>query len=680
MKSLILENDRILVEITLDGGARMTRLLDKALGHDWLVREEPLFSYSVTTDIAPRGFDLAENGDSRQMTLRKAEQNSDGLIITLYSEIVEAEMSISISREYSNVFYVQLTMRNLLDKTVMYQVILPDISILSTIGNEADMRAMIPYELGGVGVYGKGSRYGAAPGIEGMPTAFNSLEVAAVFNASSGQGIFFADLNGVPGGDATPIQLYIDQYRMTGHWTDIAEASGSTRTPVLAVGLISSGGWQNAVDYYLNKHTPQINPSADIPLWLLESGAIYSTRREGTGGAYQCLPGTTDLNTQISDFRQMPVLLEKAQQYGTNNIILVDYYEKAITNGGLDDATAAIVDSMPYWNKGDYIPRSDLGGEEAFIEGIRLVHQEGGRIIVYVEPYIIFFFSEIGRTKGIRWAAHTKDGMVDGSYSLCYTMQPANKAWQDEVVKICERLVEQYDVDGILLDSLGWQWNHLFYTLSEKVMYTMDEYNVGLLTLSTRVRKAIRAIKPDAVVLSESGAGLMIGRNDGGFTADYCWSNATGNDYVLESPTKYAYPSASLYSAGRTLNSIHQVFATGYSFALCDYWQEYKDEIKALVTLRQEYKDALIYGKQSVLPETGNAKLAAYIYSGKENEILVLMNAGSRVFDYCISLPNYGNSEWECLHGTRLDTLYVGQDSSVNISIEPQSILVYRRK
>lgn len=69
----------------------------------------------------------------------------------------------------------------------------------------------------------------------------------------------------------------------------------------------------------------------------------------------------------IQSFRELPELLREAQGLGSEVLYLWDYWEGTAEGG-----------DPPYFNKGDYWPRTDLGGEQAFIEGIRGVHRDGG--------------------------------------------------------------------------------------------------------------------------------------------------------------------------------------------------------------------------------------------------------------------------------------------------------------
>src|SRR5690606_16035154 len=143
-----------------------------------------------------------------------------------------------------------------------------------------------------------------------------------------------------------------------------------------AIGVHSTGDWHVAVDYYVSQHRPRWTFSK-APAWFRDQGAIYGYSGGGAGGIYLTYPGE-DLKEHISSFRELPTLLERARRLAPIVIYLWDSWEVDPNSG------------MPaYFKKGAYIPRSALGGVTAFIEGVKAVHQQGGRLIVYVEPFII---------------------------------------------------------------------------------------------------------------------------------------------------------------------------------------------------------------------------------------------------------------------------------------------------
>ena len=99
-----------------------------------------------------------------------------------------------------------------------------------------------------------------------------------------------------------------------------------------------------------------------------------------------------DLKARIGSFRNLPQLLKEARELGTDVVYLWNYWEKA--NQGEPDY---------YANKGDYIPRSDMGSVADFKEGIAAVRSAGGKVILYVEPFIIYRHSNVGQTYGGSW-------------------------------------------------------------------------------------------------------------------------------------------------------------------------------------------------------------------------------------------------------------------------------------
>ena len=674
---LSIQNERLRMEIDVSQGAKLVGLYDLESGRNYFPRESALFSALVRHDLRIGGYQRLYTADSREMQVVSAEADGAQAEILLQHQGVSYRVLLQADR-YRNSIAMRVIPMSGRDEAVLVRLRLPAIEYVSVPSESGDVYAMIPSEIGSMGIYSGDTTYGHGPAADtGMPTAFNSLEAAAIFDKESGSGLAFNAVGGKVGGEMTPLQLRIAGHRMEGYWAAQLLPDEQEATPVLAITALDKG-WQEAVDLHLLWNQVNRDVTADVPKWLLESGAVYSTRREGTGGSYQCLPDTTDLSTRMSSFTQLPEQLELAKAYGTNVLLLIDFYQPADLHDIRLDDSLMVHAVKPYWNKGDYIPRSDLGGEEAFIEGVKAVQEQGGKVIVYVEPFIVFAYSQLGRTWGDDYAAHLVDGTLDSTYIMNYTMQPATLSWQDHVVEICTRLVDKYGVDGILLDSLGWQWNHLYFTQAERTIYSMDEYNQGLLEINRKVRQAIREIKPDAVVMSESGAGLMLGRNDGGFTADYCWNNGSGNANLEISPTKYAFPTANLFSSGLTINSLNQVFAAGYGLSLCEYWDEHISYIRQLVELRKTYADALIYGQVSY-PETDKKMVAAYLYQGSENELLIIVNCGNNLSKQKLLLPGQAGTQWSYLLGGEGDVT-IDADCRLEIRVKSETMVVLRKK
>lgn len=346
----------------------------------------------------------------------------------------------------------------------------------------------------------------------------------------------------------------------------------------------------------------------------------------------------------IKSFRELPRFLEESKALGTNIVYLTDYWEGA-TRGA----------APRYWNKGDYIPRADLGGEAALTEGIRKLQEAGGRIILYLEPFIIYEHSRVAQQHGESWRARLPsglwggDGSVHKQYESNLTMAAPSAAWQNYIVEVAKRLIRDYHADGIFLDSWAWQMNWPMRTLQEGVAWSPLKHCQGVLNLTARVRRAVKEIKSDAVVLGETTAG-PIGRYwDGGLSANFGFAERPENGTLAQnprrlvaSPVRYGIPELNWFGNGVNLNELHQVFAAGHSLALCGFWpgsfmHDAAGHIRTLVQMRQTYKDALIYGQQTYQPRTGNQDVVAYHYRGETHQLITLVNIAD-TFDHSATL------------------------------------------
>ena len=343
----------------------------------------------------------------------------------------------------------------------------------------------------------------------------------------------------------------------------------------------------------------------------------------------------------IKSFRKLHKFLQEARAFGTNIVYLADYWEGA-TEGG----------DPRYWNKGDYIPRADLGGEVALIEGIRSIREDGGQVILYLEPFIIYKYSQIAKHHGEIWAGRKPGlkpvGPLYDHYTNNFTMAAPSAVWQDYVIDVAKRLIRDYSADGIFLDSWAWQMNWPMRTLQEGRLWSSMEYSGGVLELTARVRRAVREINADAVVIGETTAG-PIGRYwDGGLCADFGFGalqleppRQPNPRRLTASPVRYGIPELNWFGNGVNLNELHQVFAAGHSLALCGFWpgsfmHDKAPHIRALVEIRQRHKDALVHGQQTYQPKTGNEEVVAYRYRGGISQLITLVNTAD--VDHAVTL------------------------------------------
>ena len=679
--TIVLENKNLSVTLSVKDGLVISSIYDKLNDHEYLFNENHLFRYSITTNLTIGGYESEGTFDSKSdVSITKAYVNEEGtkLIVEAKANTYDYISFVTVVDTSKDEMTVQITVKNKSENAVYVRLNYPDYVSMSIPGLGEEAYAMVPSEVGWVGPYSVNSSYGNEyEGETGLPIGSNVMQVMAIYHAGGQGGIYFYDRTGDDMSDTPVAHMYINGKHIVSHWGKQIKAKAEVTSPVIAMGIIYDNDWHAAVDAYMEYQGELLENDLGIPEWLSEAGAVYAARREGTGGTYQAIEETGDLRTRIRSFYEMDDLLNEAEAFGTNVVVLVDYYEKADTIG-LDDSLAERIDRMPYWNKGDYIPRKDLGGEEAFITGIQKIHDRGGKVIVYVEPFIIFQYSRLGKVNGELWAARGVTGALDTSYGLCYTMIPAYESWRNEVANICKRLVDEYNVDGIFLDSLGWQWNHWYYNQAEKKIYSLEEYNQGFILLNNRIRETIREIKPDAVVLSESAGGPLPAYNDGGWAAQNVWGNTTTAGAIWASPVRYASSSVNFITNGNDINGLNQVFAAGFSLALNDYWDDHKEYISKLVNIRKDYKDALIHGLQSYQPTTGETGVVAYCYEGTKNIIIPIVN--TKTSDYigevALRVDQAGHVFTDLLSG---ETYTVAEDGTIKVFISENSLVILQR-
>lgn len=416
---------------------------------------------------------------------------------------------------------------------------------------------------------------------------------------------------------------------------------------------------------------------------------LYSVPQAATAAAIrnaQQLDVFLVMQGRLRSFRDLPNLLREARQLGTDVVYLHDYWDgrprvDADRSGRGPFAWA----HPPYFNKGDYLPREDLGGAQALREGIANVHAAGGRVILYVEPFIIFVDSRVARTR--RDPDDPKDqgeylaGRFPSQKQLLsliaaptewgtewriwkpsnHTMVPSLPAWVDHIAEVVDRLTNDYGADGIFLDSFGWQMNYPMYVEphrgKEGIQQWPIDYARGVLKLTDVVRTVIG---PDRVVLAETPAG-PIGRHcHGGVSADFGFpGDPDGIEKITASPVRYGIPEIRYFSNGGSgdysLNRLHQIFAAGHGLALCHQHLvenngEHADHIRHLVDIRRTHSDTLIRGRQTYqpMPEGSGDAVAAYCYRGpRGTTILTVVNTARTDYSGRLRLrPEHAWSSW----------------------------------
>jgi hypothetical protein len=573
-------------------GIALTSIRNKSNGVEHLSQPSALFELSaegfiIRSNVGVVVDSFSSPGGNSELTVRGHFADLP-LDIQLHIETPDGEPAVRIG--------IQLT--NTSSKTLAVHGMLPSINGIVTPGPASQRMGMVPTEVGTVAPLentspqlpldspGKpplGMRFLASSNTTG---AMNSMEVASIYDASGSGGIYFADIDGDLDNNLVPLAFSLSALAVSGYWLADIDTQESVTLPRLAIGVHSGGDWHQAVDYYTKQHRPRWKFPA-VPAWLRDQAAIYGFSGGGAGGIYLMYPGE-DLRQHIDSFRELPKLLDQAQRLGTNVVYMWDYWEGDGEHG------------RPYSHKGDYIPRSDLGGAAAFTDGVKAIHDRGGKIIVYVEAFIINYYSRIGREKGALWGGRDASGQLWAHYRNNYSMISAHVPWQNYVVDVCKRLVGEYGVDGIFLDSWAWRMNIPMKNVEEGILYNAQQQSQGVLTLADKVRTAIQGIKPDAVLIGETTAGPIARHWHGGLSADFAWMAPINQEKILGSPIRYAAPEVNFISNGRTIGELNQIYAAGHNLALCDIHLPLANYIKPLVEIRQRYKDALITERKPI--------------------------------------------------------------------------------
>ncbi len=296
------------------------------------------------------------------------------------------------------------------------------------------------------------------------------------------------------------------------------------------------------------------------PDWFRRCPALYVPTAESAGAGMLTYAGptTTTLHERIDSFDRLPELLDQAEALGTNTIYLVDYYQ------GWPEQPRRF-----FWiNKGDYAPRTDLGGAEAFRRGIEAIHARGGRIILYVEGFIISKRSEVGKAHGLEWTIMTPDGPPVQPYPGNWHMCSACPGWIEYLAGVCRRLVGDYGVDGIHVDSYGYQsdWRCVSGEHGHE-QGKASVFNDGCVEVVRRLREAMHEEDSEAVALVEGPTMRPLfahidGCQDWGvhtLSRRWLW-DAAGHTNV--------------FATGWSLDDMHQILAMGHKLSLAGDWLE----------------------------------------------------------------------------------------------------------
>ena len=305
----------------------------------------------------------------------------------------------------------------------------------------------------------------------------------------------------------------------------------------------------------------------ESPRWWKQTRAIYASfDLSGAGGPLMKFP-SDDIKKKLGTFVNLPVLLNEARRLGCNCLYLVSWWEP--------DYAA---------NKGDYEIRSDLGGPEALKEGVAKIHAMGGRIILYLEPFIITRTSKVGTSHGLDWCMKDDRGRPKSYYgnSKYYLMWPGRgSGWTDYICGLAERLVRDYGVDGFHLDSYGCQWD-----LKDADPKHTGSFNQGAVNLVRTMRRRIQKVKADAIIMLECCERTeLLDLCDGGQIESGAWQYSPVK--VLNEKPWASQCTYKAFTSHYSMEEMDRILRMGYNFSLSPWWFETCTSEKDFETMRR---------------------------------------------------------------------------------------------
>ncbi|MBA2320575.1 MAG: hypothetical protein H0V89_05405 [Deltaproteobacteria bacterium] len=285
------------------------------------------------------------------------------------------------------------------------------------------------------------------------------------------------------------------------------------------------------------------------PAWFRNSVALFAPTCGSAGsGLMQFGPGSPPLKRHIGNFSELPKLLAVARSMGSDILYLVDWYQN---------------ESGTESRKGDYYASKELGGSAALKQGIAAVQAQGGRVILYMEGFIVARTSETGLKHGEDWSIKEASGETLGKpYPGAFPMCPATEGWRKFVLGVGRRIVGEYGANGVFLDSYGIQTGWECHDPNHgHELGKSGVFNRGCVEIVGELRKTIQTLDREAVVMCEGPEILqMFGAADA--TLDW------GIQRYVARPVWDSVGQSDIFTTNFSFDDIHQLVAMGAKIAL----------------------------------------------------------------------------------------------------------------
>ncbi|HEX5322598.1 MAG TPA: alpha-amylase family glycosyl hydrolase, partial [Capsulimonadaceae bacterium] len=116
------------------------------------------------------------------------------------------------------------------------------------------------------------------------------------------------------------------------------------------------------------------------------------------------------------------------------------------------------------------------------------------------------------------WFSRNESAQVATTYT--YAFDHANASWQDFMAHVFTYYVTEYDVDGFRVDSHTWNF---FPNWARALPYPASASFYGSARLFKRIRRELKAIKPEVVFYTETSGPLLHSSHELGYNYEETW-------------------------------------------------------------------------------------------------------------------------------------------------------------
>ncbi len=272
---------------------------------------------------------------------------------------------------------------------------------------------------------------------------------------------------------------------------------------------VFSGSWRKAAENYDAWFRDAMSPRS-TPDWYRSVGMRGSGWFPPPGGSDPRYPTLTP--TTMTSYRDLFMMY-------------ADRYDDVIEFAQWNDEIRQWPETYGPWMSSGLLGfREDLGGEAAFREGVRKVHEAGRRVAMYVAGYGIRTSSPIFQGDSWKqWAIEHENGTYNYDYREGEKIHgvfvcPGYKPWQDHIISVCKRLART-GIDEIRLDELGFPFKSCYN--AHHGHSSPHDANRWMKDYLHRVRMAMDSINPELVITTEYFVDYFSQYTNGALVMDY---------------------------------------------------------------------------------------------------------------------------------------------------------------